>query len=108
MATKLKKLVIRECDCKIDGRNIIISLTEDQKINLKLKGLKNDGLTIPIEKLYENLYKLNNIKNIDKKAAQKHIINLHDFRSSYLITNNLDLETKIKLEKITNNLLNGE
>jgi hypothetical protein len=55
MATVLEKKVVRESKAQRDDRNIVISLTEDQEISLKLKGLKSGEVTISINDLYNYL-----------------------------------------------------
>jgi hypothetical protein len=55
MATKLDKEIIRETDFIRDDRNVNITLTPEQKIVLKLKGMKSGELTIGIDELYDKL-----------------------------------------------------
>lgn len=55
MATKLDKEIIRETDFIRDDRNVNITLTPEQKIVLKLKGMKSGELTIGIDELYVKL-----------------------------------------------------
>lgn len=55
MATRLDKEIIRETDVIRDDRNVNISLTPDQKITLKLKGMKSGELIIGIGELYDKL-----------------------------------------------------
>jgi hypothetical protein len=55
MATKLDKEIIRETDFIRDDRNVNITLTPEQKIVLKLKGMKSGELEISIDELYDKL-----------------------------------------------------
>lgn len=55
MATILDKDLIRESTVKYDNREIQITLTQDQKISFKLKGMKSGVLSISIEELYKQL-----------------------------------------------------
>lgn len=55
MATKLTKSLIRESLDKFDDREIMVNLTEDQNIELKLKGMKSGMLKIGILELYKQL-----------------------------------------------------
>ena len=55
MATKLDKDIIRESTVVIDGREIIITMTEGQGISMKLKGMKSGFVDISIEALYKQL-----------------------------------------------------
>jgi len=112
MATKLEKDLIRESTTMIGDRAIMVTITKDQTISLKLKGMKSGALEIPIGELYNQL----NGDDIEAPKIVKKsrnnvsdnipIINLHDFRSQYLIDPGFTLETKIKLEGITTRLIN--
>ena len=116
MATKLEGDVLRESSVITDERNIMITLTSEQKIKMKLKGMKSGEVEISIVDLY-NLLTKKTIKIekdektsvvIDNKPANitdKSLISLYDFRSQYLISKEFDLPTKCKLEAITVNLL---
>ena len=44
MATKLDKDLVRESTDMIDGKSILATLTADQCIELKLKGVRGAGL----------------------------------------------------------------
>jgi preprotein translocase subunit SecD len=131
MATKLEKDVIRESNIVVDERNIMVTLTKNQEVSLKLKGLKSGELNINIEELY-NL--LNNKEVVEekpeevveekpkkkkresitienstqKKGGIEPMINLHDFRSQYIISADIPYEIKVALEKITVELINKQ
>jgi hypothetical protein len=118
MPTKLEKEIVRESTVLIDNRNVNITLTADQKINLKLKGMKSGDVEISIEDLYNYLKPTKiekkeevrtslTIENTPENKASKSLISLTDFRSQYLISTDFDLLTKTKLEAITVKLLNG-
>lgn len=55
MATTLTKDVTRESTVQFDGREIMVTLTENQKVKLKLKGMKSGAVSIDILKLYKQL-----------------------------------------------------
>jgi len=55
MATQLNSLIVRESTEIIDERNILVALTEDQRISFRLKGMKSGVVSIPIKELYETL-----------------------------------------------------
>ena len=55
MATPLLSLIVRESTEQVDERNILVALTEDQRISFRLKGMKSGVLSIPIKELYEQL-----------------------------------------------------
>jgi hypothetical protein len=116
MATKLDKEVVRETDFLRDNRNINITLTADQKIQLKLKGLKSGELEIGIDELYDKLSgkeeKVNKpivyTRKDDGKYEQpnpkiaKTILN--DLRSQNAISG-LDVSTVAKFDGIIKSLL---
>lgn len=106
MATKLEKDLTRESSIEIDGRNILVTITKDQTISLKLKGMKSGVLEIPIQVLYNQLSGSEPKQNKKIKVDDSEpIINLHDFRSQYMIHADLPLDVKTKLESITVNLI---
>lgn len=116
MATKLEKEVTRETSVISENRNVIITLTEYQKISLRLKGMKSGGVEISIENLYDILTKTPDksekaftsviIDNTSERKSDDYTFSLTDFRSQYLISREFDLDTKTKLESITTKLLN--
>jgi len=108
MATILEKKVIRESKSQHDNRNIVVSLTEDQEVSLKLKGLKSGELTISINDLYNYLSgnegseeKEVEVKKTIKTKTPKNapLINLNDLRSLNAITK-MDLSTKVLFESL--------
>jgi hypothetical protein len=120
MATKLDKAVIRESTIMVDDRNIIVSINEDQTISMKLKGMKSGMVSINIEELYKTL--AGDVSSKPKKepadgaltitaesilpvSGSEPIINLNHFRSQYLISADIPLDIKVKLEAITVQLI---
>jgi hypothetical protein len=63
MATQLTKNLVRESLVKFNDREIIVTLTEDQKISMKEKGLKKGEVSIDILELYKDL---KGVKSEDK------------------------------------------
>lgn len=55
MATKLDKDLTRETSVIVNEREVILTLTADQSINMKLKGMKSGHVTIPIQDVYDQL-----------------------------------------------------
>lgn len=55
MATILDKDLVRESTVKVDGREILITLTDKQTISMKLKGMKSGEVEISIEELFKQL-----------------------------------------------------
>lgn len=103
MATKLTKSVFRETTEKVGDKEIIITLTDSQEIELKLKGKRGQGKRVGILELYKQLYEFEEEENKVKKGDDK-MISLHDLRSQNAIST-LDLETMVKFDSIITNLL---
>lgn len=55
MATKLEKNITRESSIKVDDREIMVTLTADQEISFKLKGMRSGEVKISIEEIYGQL-----------------------------------------------------
>jgi len=124
MATILDKDVVRESKIKFDEREIQVTLTEDQKVSMKLKGMKSGVLSIDIESLYKHLNgdgssKAEEIKEevkpvkksvpqgidlSDYKGDDTMIISLHDVRH-YFNIQVLDYETRVKFDGIFADLI---
>jgi hypothetical protein len=118
MATILDKDLTRESTVKYDDREIQVTLTEDQKITFKLKGMKSGMLGIGIEELYKQLKgddepvvekpKSSSVsvkKRVDDGASP--MISLNRLRSMSLVTH-MDFKIKLELEKVICELLNQE
>ncbi len=118
MATKLDKDLNRETSVKFDEREVIITLTKEQTVNFKLKGMKSGHLSIPIEDLYRQLkgydqppkqqvtgsLTITNEVEHTKHKNGKNMISLNDLRSQNLISS-LAYEDKVKFESIITNLI---
>lgn len=123
MATILDKDIVRESTKEVDGRNIIVTLTKDQEISLKLKGMKSGAVKLPIMGLYgqltgtvENEVKVKNtgVISIDtsvptpnKGGKNNMMISLYDLRSQNAISG-LDMPTLVKFEGIIKNLIDSK
>jgi hypothetical protein len=120
MSTKLEKDIIRESTVIVNDRNVVVTLSADQKIKFKLKGMKSGELEISIQDLYDKLGGKNVEPSVvlpmssgpvvidqNKKTTvtDKHLFSLNDFRSAYLVSTDFDLGTKVKLEALTVQLL---
>mgnify|MGYP007071655715 CR=1 FL=1 len=118
MATKLDKDLNRETSVKFDDREVIITLTKEQTINFKLKGMKSGHLSISIEDLYRHLkgygpkdkqqdtgsLVITNEVEQPRHKNGKNMISLHDLRSQNSIST-LPYEDKVKFESIIINLM---
>ena len=121
MATKLDKTVIRETEIIIENRNLVISLTDDQKISFKLKGMKTKSCEATIEDIFNGLMgekpevkpRINpegplviKVEEAKQEKAPKgsNYINVQDFRSKVLISSDLSYDIKVKLEGILKDL----
>lgn len=104
MATVLNKSVIRESTETVDEKNVIVTLTEDQEINFRLKGSRSKGESIGILELFNMLYGEDTASSTPSKDSDGAMINLHDLRNQNAIST-LDYEAKVKFEEIIVNLL---
>lgn len=111
MATKLDKDVTRESSVVIDKRNILVSITSEQTIKLKPKGLRgNNGVVeIPIQKIWELLTGTGESKKKETPKKQKVdgdslMISLHDLRSQSAISG-LPTNDIAKFDSIIKNLI---
>ena len=91
MATILDKDITRETSVKVDGREILITLTEQQTILFKLKGMKSGEVSIPIETVYKQLAQtqpdLAVVKRVTKadKNEEEMLVSVQDLRSAFNI-----------------------
>lgn len=118
MATPLTKNLLRESLDKFDGREIMVTLREDQKIALKLKGMKSGEVTIGILDLYKDLANVDtpevesapatkspvSIITTPKKGSKGgHLIDATEFLNNLRSMNAismLDIETMTKFDGI--------
>lgn len=96
MSTILNKDITRETTIDISGKKIMITLTDDQSINLKLKGVKNDGFTIGIKDLYSIL--ANKDFTPPQGSNENPMISLYDLRAS-LMVKPLSYDVKLDLDR---------
>jgi hypothetical protein len=110
MATKLEQLVVRESTETVDDRNILVALTEDQRISFRLKGMKSGSVSIPIKELYEQLvgdepapktkpHKAVSITNTKKADDKEPMISLYRLRSMNAVTP-AKLELKCRMDEL--------
>lgn len=116
MATKLEQLVVRESTETIDDRNILVALTEDQRVSFRLKGMKSGSLSIPIKELYEQLsgdepspkakpHKAVSIVNTKKVDGKEPMVSLHQLRHLNAITPSIRYEVKARIDELLSELL---
>ena len=103
MATLLSKDVTRESSEEVESRNILVTLTEKQEINLRLKELRDDGESIGILDLYQ-MFSGGSESTSKATSGGNVMISLNDLRTSSLIST-LDYETKGKFESIILSLI---
>ena len=113
MATKLDKDIIRESTVVIDGREVIITLTEGQSISMKLKGMKSGFVEMSIEALYKQLkgepsesVGLSIPESIKTPRVKDggSMMSLHDIRHRCNIKG-FDFETTAKIDGVMKELL---
>lgn len=119
MATELNKNLTRLSTDEVDGKSIVVTLTSEQEIELKLKGQRGKGQTIYIKDLYAQL---NGIELSDKKSQEgplsittadksrkrgdTKMISLYDLRSQNAIST-LDLATLAKFDQIIKSVIDS-
>jgi len=111
MATKLEKNLTRESTVEFNDRAIMITLTNDQRVSMKLKGLKSGEVSIGIDELYGDVAGVDVnaapakgpvtiSKDQPVKGSKKNpMISLYDLRSHNAISN-MDYPDKVKFERI--------
>lgn len=128
MATILDKDITRETTIRFDEREIQITLTEQQTISMKLKGMKSGAVEIPIDDLYKQLkgdvveapkggqpisvkHEEDDDKPIAKndlssyKGDSRFLISIHDIRHAMLVTS-MEYDVKMKFEAFLVGLIN--
>ena len=103
MATPLNKEITRETTIKVEDREIQITLTEDQKISMKLKGMKSGTVTIDIVDLYKQLTEKEEVK-VEKKVSGNMLVSLHDIRHRSNVKN-FDYNTTSKLDSLFHEMI---
>ena len=117
MATKLEKDITRESTIKVDDKEIMITLTADQSIKLKLKGLRKGVVDIPIETLYNQLTgrtpneskekpKAISVKQTPKVSKSNPMIDLYSLRSHNAIST-LSIQDIAKFDQIIKSLIDA-
>lgn len=117
MATILNKDIIRESTDKIGDKEIIITLTANQEIELKLKGKRGSGDTIYIKDLYSQLSnKAGDIndnngsliisKDLPRKRGDNKMISLYDLRSHNAIST-MEIELKAKFDALIKSVIDS-
>jgi hypothetical protein len=88
MATKLEKDITRESTVLSEEKEIMVTLTADQKILMKLKGKRSGTVSISIEELYNQLSGSKSSKgNTTVKPTKKNpMILLNDLRAHNAIS----------------------
>lgn len=86
MATKLEKDITRESLVIVDDKEIVVTLTADQTISMKLKGKRTGGVSISIEDLYSQLSDGGKEKVSEKPTKKNPMILLSDLRTHNAIS----------------------
>ena len=117
MATILNKSLVRESTVEISNKAIIVTVKDDQSIELKLKGIRGgETLNISLIDLWEYLGgetpsdsndKKSGAISIKKKAPKKgdnKMISLYDLRSANAISV-LDVNDMVKFDGIISDMI---
>jgi hypothetical protein len=119
MATKLEKDITRESTVKDEDKEIMITLTKDQTVSMKLKGKRSGAVSIGIDELYGQLTgkdmggdeptekKAISIRQSDEKPTKKNpMILLSDLRSQNAISGG-DYKMVAHFDQIIKNLMDA-
>ena len=108
MATILDKDITRVSTIEVDEREVLVTLTADQTISLKLKGLKKGEVSISIQDLYNQLSGSKQTAGpSESKKTGKQSISLHDLKSRIMVDGQLDYNAKTIFDKILREVING-
>ena len=120
MATILDKDLVRESTVKVDGREILVTLTDKQTISMKLKGMKSGEVEISIEDLFKQLKGEAPSKKVDDKpeviytggvdlssykGQDRYLISLNDIRH-YMNVKPIDMKMKTTFDMFLVELIN--
>lgn len=119
MATKLNKDISRESSETIEDKEIVITLTEGQEVELKVKGSRGNGKSINIKDLYNQLYNIDDsdinikgkksvsiIRGSSDGVADRKLISLYDLRSQNAISM-LTLTELAKFDQIIKSVIDS-
>ena len=114
--TPLDKDLSRESTVKVNEREVQVTLTADQTVSMKLKGMKTGIVSIGIEQLYNQLsggpstgesksVVIDNTKRNQRKGDDADMmISLHDIRHR-LNVSGFDYSVTVKLDGILRELI---
>jgi hypothetical protein len=107
MATKLNKSLVRETTIKKQDKELIVTLTDKQGINLKLKGVRGTkGVDISISDLYDQL---NDVELGNSKYSQRYpddlLVPIEELRAEILTSSKLTYEEKVKFSISVRNVI---
>ena len=108
MATILDKDLIRESTVEIEGRQILVTITADQTISMKLKGMKSGIVSISIADLFAQLSTNSGPEELPLPSKPKKNdgtnISLHDLRHRCMISG-FDYATTTKFDNMLHELI---
>lgn len=115
MATILDKDLTRESTVKVNEREVQVTLTADQTVSMKLKGMKSGIVSIGIQELYNQLTGGSSESPTNKPVRIEHAklgkkdnadmnISLHDIRHRINVSG-FDYATMTKLDGILRELI---
>lgn len=120
---KLERKLVRETETVINDKPLIVTLSPDNHLELKLKGDKKPLTKISFDDLYDKLVgspvevitpeikqsagplKIRNVDKTKNNDDDVPKISLYEFRSKYLVSGDIPLNIKVKLESITVGLI---
>ena len=110
MATKLEKDVTRESTVTVDERELLVTLTADQKISMKPKGLGNGNIvSIGIEDIFKLMKpsegdEVNEFTNTKKSYSDDLMISIGELRDQFMIAD-MSYENKLLFSTFVRNVI---
>jgi hypothetical protein len=111
MATKLEKDITRESTVKVEDRELLVTLTADQKVSMKPKGLGvANTLDIGIEELYKSLTPVDNeeeapkARGINKSYSDDLMISIGELRAQMMVAD-ISYEDKVMFSNFVRDVI---
>ena len=102
--TKLEKDLIRESLKSVNDKPIVVALTKEQEIALKLKGRGSETYKVSIDDLYKTLS--GSESNSDVMVVDRGMIKALDELSTHSLIAEADYKVKVEIQRIIKEIKN--
>jgi len=102
--TKLEKDLIRESLKSVNDKPIVVTLTKEQEIALKLKGRGSETYKVSIDDLYKTLS--GSESNSDVMVVDRGMIKALDELSTHSLIAEADYKVKVEIQRIIKEIKN--